>query len=833
MAKNKIKNSSATESGRRYSDVVYRYRPEKVTGYIQGDAQFTFITANKILLTISILTPDIFRLHYTMAGDTYEDFSYAIDPGFTPQGTEIRFEEKGSYYQISTPSLICRVTKKELLVHFYDTSGKVLCEDKRGFYRRDSLMKGISEIRVTKKAPKGVQYYGLGDKPFELNLRGRAFENWNTDSFAYKRGDDPLYRSIPFYSALIENRAYGIFFDNTYRTHFDFDRKKNETSSFSAEGGRMDYYFINGPGLLEVAQRYAKLTGTPEMPPMWALGYHQCRWSYYPESRVREIAEIFRERKIPCDAIYLDIDYMDNYKIFTWNSDYFSNPTKLINDLKENGFHVVLMVDPGIKVDNNYPVFEEGKEKKYFCTRPDGDLMIGPVWPPRCVFPDFTNPEVREWWGDLYADFMRGVKVSGIWNDMNEPAVFEVAGKTFPGQVRHDFDGHPCSHKKAHNIYGMQMARASLQGVKKHVPGKRPFLLTRANYSGGQRYAAVWTGDNIATWDHLRLANEQCLRLSISGYSFCGSDIGGFAKQPGPELYMRWLQLGVFHPLYRTHSMGYHIDGAAAVKEERIEQRKMEETLDQDPWSFGEKATGIARKTIELRYRLLNYLYTSFWDYVHHGIPVIKPLVYYDQSDPDASKYKDEFIFGDHILVSPVLKKGQTRKKTYLPKGNWYYFWDDEQLDGKKTYEMDAPPDQIPFFVKAGSVLPMRELMQYTHQKQPETLTLLVYHGSETTKSFLYEDSEQGYDYRDGIYRKTGFLYDVEKANRHIQLTASREGSYRPPYQKVEIIFIGLPFEAAGCRVDGKKHEINPVKRNGKTAFRVITTPNFENIVIS
>ncbi|MDZ7694905.1 MAG: glycoside hydrolase family 31 protein [Balneolaceae bacterium] len=424
---------------------------------------------------------------------------------------------------------------------------------------------------------------------------------------------------------------------------------------------------------------------------MWGLGYHQCRWSYYPESQVREIAKNFRKHQIPCDAIYLDIDYMDNYKVFTWNKERFPNPKKMIADLQKEGFQTIVMIDPGIKIEEKYKVYESGKKQDVFCKRPDGDLMIGPVWPPRTVFPDYTNPRVRDWWAELYEDFMSGLKISGIWNDMNEPAVFDVLSKTFPNDIRHNYEGHPCSHRKAHNIYGMQMARASLQGIKKHNPDKRPFLLTRANFSGGQRYAALWTGDNIASWDHLRLANEQCVRLSISGYSFCGTDIGGFVDTPDAELYTRWLQLEVFHPLFRTHSMGYNVEGAAAVKQDEVEQRQAELERKREPWTFAEKITKISRKTIELRYKLLSYLYTAFRKYVTEGTPILQPVVFYDQSDEHTFSSNNDFMFGDQILVSPVLEKNQRTKHLYLPKGRWYHFWDDTLLEGRQQHKVSTP----------------------------------------------------------------------------------------------------------------------------------------------
>ena len=275
-----------------------------------------------------------------------------------------------------------------------------------------------------------------------MNLRGQRLENWCTDAFGFSKEADPLYRSIPFYYGLHQDKAYGIFFHNSYRSFFDFGKTEADVCAFSAQGGEMDYFFIYGPQLLEVAQQYHELSGKPELPPLWALGYHQCRWSYYPESRVRELADSFRENQIPCDAIYLDIDYMDGYRCFTWNKDYFPKPGKMMKALQKQGFQTVVMIDPGIRVDPDYHVYAEGMEKEVFCRRTNGELMEGPVWPPNCVFPDYTSAAVREWWGNLYKELYKKQGVSGFWNDMNEPAVFKINHKTFPNEVIHDYDGH-------------------------------------------------------------------------------------------------------------------------------------------------------------------------------------------------------------------------------------------------------------------------------------------------------------------------------------------------------------------------------------------------------
>lgn len=831
MSNSQAEEYQVTEGSDRQPDVVSRHRPGKVVSYQIEGQEISFVTENEVELQLSVVTDDIIQLQYFMEGDVRSDFSYAIDPAFQKEKVEFRFEEAEDYYRITTQTLTCLVTRNKLLVHFYDLNGNSLCEDQHGFYRRESLMKGISELKVTKKAPKGMRFFGLGDKAYDLNLRGRAFENWNTDAYAYERGDDPLYRSIPFYLALNEGRAYGIFMDNTYRSRFSFDRKNNNISSFSSEGGIMNYYFINGPELQTVSQRYTKLTGTPELPPMWSFGYHQCRWSYYPEARVRELAETFREKKIPCDSIYLDIDYMDDYRCFTWNKELFPDPSQMIKDLNEQGFEMIVMIDPGIKIDKDYFVYKQGAEKRYFCSRPDGEMVIAPVWPAKCAFPDFTDPEVRDWWANLYEDHIASLKISGIWNDMNEPAVFEVTSKTFPENIRHTFDGHPCSHKKAHNVYGMQMARASLQGIKQHNPDKRPFLLTRANFAGGQRYAALWTGDNIASWDHLKLANEQVQRLSISGFSFVGSDIGGFVENPSPELFTRWLQLGIFHPLFRNHAMGYHMDGASAVKKEELQQRQEDQSdLEQEPWVFGEKFTDINRGVIELRYRLLNYLYTAFRRYVQEGVPVVQPLAYYDQSDDQALECNDEFLFGDKIMVAPVLEEGASEVDTYLPEGQWYNYWTGKKYQGREHYMIPAPLEEIPFFIKAGTVLPLREVMQYTSERDPEVLELNVYYGEGTFISEIYEDAEEGHDYQEGKYTLSRF--SVSGGKDQLDLEVNREGHYCPAYHQLKVNLIGLPFEPSSVTIDGHGQKIGYQQEEDTFCGTVMCEAGFQTLQI-
>ncbi|MBF6608189.1 MAG: DUF4968 domain-containing protein, partial [Flavobacterium sp.] len=605
--------------------------PTHIKSFTHDADSICFYSENDVIMKITVLRDSMIRFRYTAKGYFSNDFSYAIDKNQSHGYNLLEFVEADDMFTITTSKVVCKVQKIDMRLAIYDLEGNSIVDDELGFHWEENFHYGGNTVKMSKTSKEGESYYGLGDKSTHFNLKGKRLENWATDQYAFQKDQDPLYKAVPFYIGLHNSISYGIFFDNTFRSFFDFGHERRNVTSFWADGGEMNYYFIYGPQMQDVVTAYTNLTGKPELPPLWALGYHQCKWSYYPESNVKEVAAKFRELQIPCDAIYLDIDYMDGFRCFTWNNDHFPDPKRMVTELAEDGFKTVVIIDPGIKIDKDYNVYKEGLQNDYFCKRADGPFMKGKVWPGECNFPDFTNPNVREWWAGLFKELINDIGIKGVWNDMNEPAVMEVPDKTFPLDVRHDYDGNPCSHRKAHNIYGTQMARATYEGVKRFTYPKRPFIITRSAYSGAQRFTSSWTGDNVASWEHLWIANVQVQRLSISGMGFTGSDIGGFAEQPSGELYARWIQLGAFHPLFRTHSSGDHGN--------------------QEPWSFDEDVINITRKFVSLRYQLLPYLYTMFWEYVNEGVPLLKPLVYYDQSDIQTHYRTDEFIFGNQILV--------------------------------------------------------------------------------------------------------------------------------------------------------------------------------------
>ncbi|WP_010177982.1 glycoside hydrolase family 31 protein [Aquimarina agarilytica] len=757
--------------------------PSKVFKHEKDIDTFFFHTENGVILQLTVLRDSVVRFRYTTTNTFEDDFSYAIDKKALNGYNSLGIEETEDSYIITTEKIAIHILKSNLKVTIYDIEDdSIILQDEQGFHWEESYELGSDIVKMSKISADAESFYALGDKPLHSNLKGKRVENWATDSYAFGSNTDPIYKAIPFYVALHHKKAYGVFFDNTFRSYFDFCHERRNVTSFWAQGGEMNYYFIYGPKMEDVVVKYTQLTGVPEMPPMWALGFHQCKWSYYPEAKVKEITGKFRELNIPCDAIYLDIDYMDGFRCFTWDKDKFPDPKRMVKELSDDGFKTVVIIDPGIKIDYNYDVFLEGLENDYYCKRADGPYMKGKVWPGECYFPDYTRPEVREWWATLFKGLIEEVGVRGVWNDMNEPAVMDVPGKSFPNDVRHDYDGHPCSHRKAHNIYGMQMARATYHGVKRAGYPTRPFVITRSAYSGTQRYTSTWMGDNVATWEHLVIANRQIQRMCMSGYSFSGTDIGGFAEQPQGELFARWIQLGIFHPFFRVHSSGDHGE--------------------QEPWSFGDEITNITRKFIEIRYTLLPYIYTAFYNYIEEGVPMLKSLVIYDQEDVQTHYRTDEFIFGNQILVCPINEPNTKGRRMYIPKGIWFDFWSNTVIKGGKEYWVDADLDSMPIFVKSGAIIPRYPIQQFVGEKNIEELVLDCYYTKGIEKSYVYEDENDGYGYKKGVFSKCDFIYTGK--NKEITIQQFKTGKYKTSYQSLKIRLIGSPFKIKSIELDNQ-----------------------------
>lgn len=822
-------NNLNLEAHARFPDVYTEHTLSEISDVVaDGDNAFVVSSAGKASLRLEIWNDATIRFRYYL-GAIDRDFSYARDPKTKAKGGQTALKINKHSFTIVTAKLRITLMKVTGAIKITDKKGKaVLHECPAGFIARTTLKRGIDQVRMQFKTDKKEAFYGLGDKAWETDLQGSKWTNYNEDAFGFNPQRETLYRSIPFFYGLREGQAYGIFLDNSYRSHFDFNSRKDGLATFWADGGELDYFFFYGPGLTEVASAYHHLTGKPELPPLWAMGFHQCRWSYYPESRVRDLAASFRDKKIPCDAIYLDIDYMDGYRCFTWNNEYFPDPKGMIKDLRDDGFHTVVMIDPGIRVDENYHVYTDGMEKDAFCRRGSGEVMVGPVWPPECVWPDYTDPEVRDWWGALYEELYNEQGVSGFWNDMNEPAMFRVDNLTVPDDVRHDYDGAPTDHKKAHNIYGLQMTRASYDGLKDLQPAKRPFLLGRASFSGGQRFAALWTGDNVASWEHLQIANRQCIRMAISGFSMVGTDIGGFVNDPTPELLTRWLQLAVFHPLMRIHSMGNNTDGAAEAEAEEVKKAEELNRQDQEPWVHGKEHTKRNRKAIQMRYQLLPYLYTAFRNHVETGVPVLRNMFFYDQQDPMCRKFGDQFFYGEDLLVCPVLDPGKKTMQVYLPKGDWYDFWTGDRYEGGKKMRAKLRADRLPIYVRAGAALPTVEVVQHTGEMSKLTdLELSVFVADQGQSSF-YWDAGEGYGHAAGQF--TERTYTTSRKGKKLSISQTVAGDFIASFKRTQIRLVGLRRPPARISIDGRK--ITTGIHFGKRAIVVNAPFNFEEILI-
>ena len=595
-------------------------------------------------------------------------------------------------------------------------------------------------VTIIKKLGKDDAIYGLGDKPGCLNKRGYSYVNWNTDDPApHVDSFKSLYKSIPFFIVLGDEYCYGIFADNTYKTTFDFGYENTDYYFVEHEKGELDYYFMPGNDMAEVVGLYTSLTGTTPLYQRWIYGSHQSRWGYYTQDEVLDIADKFRELDIPCDVIHMDIDYMNGYRVFTFDDKKFPDVKGLSEKLADRGVKLISIIDPGVKKDEDYFMYKEGMEMDAFAHDTDGSVYENAVWPGTSVFPDFTKQSVRSWWGDKTKILLEH-GISGIWNDMNEPASFNGP---LPDDVQFEYG----AHEKVHNIYGHFMAKATYEGLAKNDGGKRPFVLTRAAYAGSQKYCGGWTGDNHSIWAHIALSLEQVCNLSVSGLAMCGSDIGGFGSDTTPELLVRFYEAAVFVPFFRNHSaMG---------------------TRRQEPWQFDETTIDAVRKTVKLRYRFIPYIYDLAHECEKTGAPIVRPLVYEYPEDKHVRNISDEYMLGSFVLVAPVIAPGKEAREVYLPDGDWYDYYTGEKYSGGRYILADAPLDKVPVFIKAGAIIPVADgEIRSTEDITEDKISILTYPGK---GSFVhYQDDNETFAYRDGAYNAVEYTLDGDKLEKKV-----------------------------------------------------------------
>lgn len=727
-------------------------------------------------LKVQFYSDTIARVSLSHTGQ-FENYPYAVQA--EPSGVEFQMQDQAEFIELKTSRLTVVVHKDPVSFSFLDAKGRVLNEEVASL--------GTSwigdEVTSYRTMQENERFIGLGEKTGPLDRRGAGYQNWNTDAFSYSLIEDPLYCSTPFYMGLHHGLQYGIFADNTHKSFFNFGASNNRFSSFSSDTGGMNYYFIAGDSVAEIIYNYSFLTGFMPLPPKWSIGYQQCRYSYYPDFEVRSLADTFRAKNIPADAIVLDIHYMDKYKIFTWDQGRFPDPKGLIDELKSKNFEVVLMCDPGIKVEEGYEPYDDGLKQDVFLKYPDGENYTGQVWPGWCHFPDYTNPRTRKWWKEKLKSYS-SLGVEGFWNDMNEIASW---GHMLPENVEFDHDGERATSRKARNVYGFQMARSTYEAACELLGGKRPFNLTRSAYSGVQRYSAVWTGDNESYDEHMMLGVRMVNSMGMTGIPFVGYDVGGFTGEAGVKLFARWVTIGAFSPFFRGHTMV--------------------NTPDAEPWAFGEEVENISRNFIRLRYQLMPYLYSLFAEAARSGLPVQRSMAITHTHDARVYEplFQHQYFFGPFLLIVPVVSH-QEYTKVFFPEGQWYYLYDGKKIAGNQEVIVESPIHKLPVYVQAGAILPMQRPVMHTREKVTE-LILHIYSGMIETTFDYYEDDGSSFRHEQGEFCRRLLHYQGSEKKLTI---GKQEGSYTCSWETIRLILHG-ETAPSGFKVNGKKEAARSV----------------------
>ena len=599
-----------------------------------------------------------------------------------------------------------------------------------------------------------IDLYGTGEVIGDLRRNGADVTLWNTDNYEYGKFDGKqLYQAHPWVLGVRpDGSAFGILADNSWRQEIRLDVGVDIIS----EGPAFRVIVIEKNSPQEVMQSLADLTGKMEMPPLWALGYQQSRYSYFPDTNVKELADGFRSRNIPADVIWMDIDYMDGFRVFTFDPEGFPDPKSLNDYLHTQDFKSVYMIDPGVKQDSLYSVYQEGSAGNHWVLDSLGKEYNGEVWPGQVAFPDYTRPETQKWWASLYTDFMN-LGIDGVWNDMNEPAVFDGPGGSMPDHNIHRGGGDLPQdiHLRYHNVYGLLMVRSSREGIMDVNPDKRPFVLSRANYIGGQRYAATWTGDNSATWDNLKMSIPMSINLSLSGQPFNGPDIGGFTKSPSADLFGNWIALGAYYPFSRNHTSN--------------------ETEPQEPWAFGEEIENVARTAINRRYRLLPYLYTLFHEAATTGMPIMRPTFFADIEDENLREEQQSFLLGENLLIIP-----RWAEDVQMPEGDWQQIPFEETDD---TYQAIVK-------LREGAIVPMGPVIQSTEDYSTAKMTLLINtdENGHATGS-LYDDAGEGFEYQNGEFAELKFTAK-QKGNKKVNVKIEQVAGAQKAAREFRIAFV-------------------------------------------
>ena len=693
----------------------------------------------------------------------------------------------------------------------------------------DSKTRGPESIALDVSFVGYDHVYGIPEHASSLSLketRGgdgnytEPYRLFNVDAFEYET-DSPmsLYGAIPLMQAHRKGSTVGVFWLNTAETWIDVVKKKlsgkatNTQTHWISESGLLDVFVFLGPKPVDIAKNYGALTGYTQLPQSFAIAYHQCRWNYVTDEDVLDVARKFDKHKIPFDVIWLDIEYTDHKKYFTWDPLTFPKPERMHRILDERKRKVVTIIDPHIKDTNGYPIVDELKKKDYAVHSKKGEQFTGYCWPGKSFWVDCFNPAARKWWGSLfnYDNFKGTAPNTFVWNDMNEPALFDGADRTMPKDALHYGNW---EHRDVHNLNGMTFHNATYEGLVERKKGehRRPFVLTRSFFAGSQRTAAMWTGDNQANWEHLAAAAPMLLNQGISGYPFAGADVGGFAGNPSKELLTRWYQAGAFYPFFRAHA---HID-----------------TRRREPYLAGDPYIGIITEVLRLRYSLLPAWYTAFHEASTTGAPIIRPCFYVDPEDEKGFEIDDQFYVGSTgLLVKPVVTEGQVKIDTYFADEIYYDYFDFTVHDKKGYKTIDVPLAKTAAFMRGGHIIPRRDRPRRSSDLMRfDPLTLVVAIGRDgNAEGSLYLDDGDTFDYEHGAYINRKFLFDGKAntltssdiAKAVAEVDSKKKNSFIKLMKNVrveKIILVGVP----NTWREKDAVQVVEVSQNGSNVKRVV-----------
>ena len=597
-------------------------------------------------------------------------------------------------------------------------------------------------VRWDWKLTEEQRLYGLGQRSMPLERRGTAPVNWTTDEpTGHSRSTDPLYQAHPLLWGVTGKVWWAVFFQHSPYTRFDLGQERHDRMRWLSLGSSVEFHVhaANSPAELHASLRQTWLP--PTAPPFWSFGFHQSRWGYRNGSEVSQLVDEFQARKIPLDVIHLDIDHMENYRSFSFSKERFPDAKSMLDGFNKKGVRTVTIIDPGLRFDpgQGYEPLDEGLAGNHFLKSISGAPVVGYCWPDEALFPDFSRQRARDWWAK-HAAFYLNHGVSGLWIDMNEPAIFDrpfwqnrVNQLPMPLQTPGGEDGRRFTQAALHNLYGSHMSQATHGTWAKD--GKRPWILTRSGFTGVGRYAWAWMGDNTSWWEHLAMSIPQLASMGLVGSPFVGVDVGGFFGHCTADLYSAWIEASVIYPFMRAHSaLGTRVA---------------------HPWSFGEEVEKVARTAIRLRYRLLPYLYGAAMAQTQGDVPLLRPMFFDYPDDQRFATLEDQVMIGPHLMAAPFLLRGQNERLLHLPEGEWYDFHTGQKHSGGGSIAITRRPGLVPLFAPAGAIIPLAEGdIGNTDAIKDASWTIHIFPGSDNVTSTLYWDEGDGWGHEQGRFAK-------------------------------------------------------------------------------